>query len=235
MKADSNIEENQVSMTAPLSNNTELSKGNRIAVLFANPMLDKVMAVIAILPFVVTALLILRRGILDVVRLTLLVQWLVFVVTMLIRRTPVRVTTKFWYWLLAFVGTYWVWLVAVFTAPGTIIIPHWGSIGLAWLGLIIMVYARVSLGRNIGLVPAQRQLVTTGAYRLVRHPIYTAMFVNYLAFALNAYSPGNVIIAVVGALWFVIKSFVEEWFLSADPEYVEYMQRVRWRWIPWIV
>jgi len=35
--------------------------------------------------------------------------------------------------------------------------------------------------------------------------------------------------------WLVIKSFVEEGFLRADPQYTAYLQRVRWRWVPGIV
>ena len=227
--------ENQISGTAQLSGSTGHPPGSRIAALLANPLFDKIMAVLAILPFILTAVLFMVMGTMGVVQVAMIVQWLVVAVTFLSRRTAVRITTNPWFWLLAFVATYWLWLTAVITAKGTALIPHWCSVVLALLGLAIAFYARLSLGRNIGLVPAQRRLVTTGAYGLVRHPIYTAIFVNYLAFVLDAYSPGNVLIAVLGVFWYVIKSIVEERFLAADPEYADYMQRVRWRWLPWIV
>ena len=106
---------------------------------------------------------------------------------------------------------------------------------LSWVGLVIAVYARLSLGRNIGFVPAQRQIVTTGAYGLVRHPIYTGAFVNYIALLLARYAPATLILVALGIFWFLIKSVVEERFLRADPEYAAYMARVRQRWIPGVV
>lgn len=218
-----------------LSKCDEPSLSSRIFAFLANPVVDKTIAVLACLPFLLALYMRLRAGTLDIVRINLSIQNLILVVTMLIRRTPVRVTTNPWLWLLAFVATYWLFLTATVTAPGTVIAPRWFSVGLSWLGLAITVYARVSLGRNIGLVPAQRQLVTTGAYGLVRHPIYTAMFVTYLSVALLSYSPGNVVIIGLGVLWFVIKSFIEERYLAADPEYAEYMRRVKWRWLPGII
>lgn len=227
--------ENQISGAAQLSGNAGPSPGSRITALLTNPVFDKIMAVLAILPFLATAVLFTVLGTMNVTQVAMIIQWLVVAVTFLSRRTVVRITTNPWLWLLAFVATYWLWLTAVIAAKGIALIPHWYSAALALLGLAIAVYARLSLGRNIGLVPAQRRLVTTGAYGLVRHPIYTAIFVNYLAFALESYSPGNVLIAVLGVFWYVIKSIIEERFLAADPAYAAYMQRVRWRWLPRII
>jgi protein-S-isoprenylcysteine O-methyltransferase Ste14 len=44
---------------------------------------------------------------------------------------------------------------------------------VALVALLFSMWARLSLGRNIGFVPAKREIVTAGAYRYVRHPIYT--------------------------------------------------------------
>jgi protein-S-isoprenylcysteine O-methyltransferase Ste14 len=44
-----------------------------------------------------------------------------------------------------------------------------------------------------------------------------------------------VLILGLGILWFLIKSIVEENFLRADPQYAAYLQRVRARWIPFVV
>jgi hypothetical protein len=48
-------------------------------------------------------------------------------------------------------------------------------------------------------------------------------------------TPRNVLILGLGILWFLIKSIVEENFLRADPQYAAYLQRVRARWIPFVV
>ncbi|HBV96484.1 MAG: hypothetical protein JL50_13820 [Peptococcaceae bacterium BICA1-7] len=222
-------------MDTPLTKAAGPSLNSRISAFLANPLVDKTFAVLACLPFLYIIYLRLRAGTLDIVRINICIQNLIVIVTMLARRTPVRVTINPWFWLLAFIATYWLFLTATVTAPGTAIAPRWFSVGLSWFGLAITVYARLSLGRNIGLVPAQRQLVTTGAYGLVRHPIYTSMFITYLSIALLSYSPGNIVIIGLGVIWFVIKSFIEEGYLAADPEYAEYMRRVRWRWLPGII
>jgi protein-S-isoprenylcysteine O-methyltransferase Ste14 len=54
-----------------------------------------------------------------------------------------------------------------------------------------MIYARLSLGRSIGYVPADRGIITSGPYRFVRHPIYSGLFVTLFAFLLRAYLPLN--------------------------------------------
>jgi protein-S-isoprenylcysteine O-methyltransferase Ste14 len=96
------------------------------------------------------------------------------------------------------------------------------------------VWARLSLGRNIGFVPAQREIVTGGAYSYVRHPIYTGLFLAAIGVALRAYTLRNVVILGFGIFWLMIKSIVEENFLRADQQYAAYLQRVRARWIPFV-
>ena len=160
----------------------------------------------------------------------------VLIVTMLIRRAPKRVTPNPWYWLLAFVASYWLVFIIFFLQRGNALVANWITNSLAILGLVVMLWARISLGRNIGLVPAQRELVHSGAYAFMRHPVYTAFLLTSTAFVLRAYSPLNVLLMGLGVFWFIpIKSLVEENFLRADPQYAAYMQKVRARWIPFFV
>jgi protein-S-isoprenylcysteine O-methyltransferase Ste14 len=160
----------------------------------------------------------------------------VLIVTMLIRRAPKRVTPNPWYWLLAFVASYWLVFIIFFLQRGNALVANWITNALAILGLLVMLWARISLGRNIGLVPAQRELVHSGAYAFMRHPVYTAFLLTSTAFVLRAYSPLNVLLMGLGVFWFIpIKSLVEENFLRADPQYAAYMQKVRARWIPFVI
>jgi protein-S-isoprenylcysteine O-methyltransferase Ste14 len=70
----------------------------------------------------------------------------------------------------------------------------------------------------------------------MRHPVYTSGFLAALAFLLRAYSPQNALLLGFGVFWFIpVKSLVEEDFLRADPQYADYMRRVRARWIPFVV
>jgi protein-S-isoprenylcysteine O-methyltransferase Ste14 len=160
----------------------------------------------------------------------------ILIITMVIRRPPKRVTPNPWYWLLAFVASYWLVFILFFLQKGKPLAANWITNSLAILGLAVMLWARFSLGRNIGLVPAQRELVHSGAYAFMRHPVYTGLLVTSIAFVLRAYSPLNALLMGLGVFWFIpIKSLVEENFLRADPQYAAYMQRVRARWIPFVI
>jgi protein-S-isoprenylcysteine O-methyltransferase Ste14 len=161
---------------------------------------------------------------------------LILVVTMVIRRPPKRVTPHPGYWLLAFVATYWQILVLSLLQQGRPLVANWISGAIAAMSLLIVIWARVSLGRNIGFVPAQRELVNSGAYAYMRHPVYTGGLLAAIAFLLRAYSPQNALLLGLGVFWFIpVKSLVEEDFLRADPQYAEYMRQVRARWIPFAI
>ncbi len=188
--------------------------------LLADPRVDRTVAVIASLPAAYLIYWRLRQGTLDIVRINLILQSVLLIATMVARRPPIRVTLNPWFWLLAFVATYWITFAALVAPAGTPIAPHWLILALSWLGLIIAAYARLSLGRNIGFV---------------RHPIYTATFVNYAALFLLRSSRGTGMLVALGIFWFLIKSVVEERFLRTDPAYAAYMARVRHRWIPGVL
>ena len=209
-------------------------QSSRFMEFITTPWVDKTIAVIAVIP---TSLELYRRytaGNLSFPRAVLGIQGFILIVTMVFRRTPVRVTPNPWYWLLAFVATYGLILVNAFAWTGRPIVPSMVSNGLALLSAAIFIYARLSLGRSIGFVPANRGIVTRGAYQYVRHPIYTGLFVAMVALVFRSYSRATLLAASIIVVLFMIKSVVEERFLRADPEYAAYMQRVRKRWIPGI-
>jgi protein-S-isoprenylcysteine O-methyltransferase Ste14 len=85
-------------------------------------------------------------------------------------------------------------------------------------GLAFAVWARLHLGRNWGMPMTERaepELVTSGPYRLVRHPIYTGILVGVLgtALAVNLYYliPLGILTA-----YFVFSATVEERMLTAS-------------------
>jgi protein-S-isoprenylcysteine O-methyltransferase Ste14 len=108
---------------------------------------------------------------------------------MVMRRPPKRVTPNPGYWLLAFVASYWLSFSILLLQKVRPLAASLITDSLAVLGLLVVVWARLSLGRNIGLVPAQRELVQAGAYAYMRHPVYTGVLISHLAFVLRAYSP----------------------------------------------
>ena len=199
-----------------------------------DPRLDRLVAAVASLPFVYMLYYRLAYEGFDLPRVAIAINFALLIGTMVVRRPPVRVTPKPLYWVTAFVATYWGFMTLGFAERGEPIAPTLVTHGLALASLVVSASARLSLGRNIGFVPAQRELVTSYAYGVVRHPIYTGLFLSLTAFVLRAWSPTNLFLSVVPAVLFVIKSFMEERFLGEDPAYRRYMDRVRFRWIPGI-
>ena len=216
-----------------VATHTRLSSLNQVLAL---PWLDRAIALIAIVPVVWLTYYRLENWHFGLPLLLSVAANLLLIATMIIRRPPVRVTPNPFFWVLAFVATYWPVMILTLVQQGRPVAAQWITDGLALIGFAITVWARLSLGRNIGFVPAQRKLVTTGAYGHMRHPIYTGVLFLYAAFALRAYSSRNVLLFALGVFWFIpIKSLVEESLLRQDLEYAAYMERVPARWIPFLL
>ncbi|HLY05478.1 MAG TPA: methyltransferase [Rhizomicrobium sp.] len=203
--------------------------------MLATPWLDRLVAAFACIPFARSLWHELHSFGLNPAWIVANANFVLLVATMVVRRTPTRVTMHPVLWLLAFVATYWLFMFGRFADVGVRAAAPWLIFALSVGSFLISVWARASLGRSIGLVPANRGLVTTGAYRYMRHPIYTGIYLAYAALALQNWSLRNAAIFGIGAGLFVIKSFVEEAFLRHDAEYAHYMARVRWRWVPYVI
>lgn len=105
------------------------------------------------------------------------------------------------------------------------------SAALVACGLGTAVWARVTLGRNWGMPmteKAQPELVTSGPYRLVRHPIYSGIVLATVGTAL-AVGVGWLVVAVVMGVYFGYSAAVEERTLIAQlPEaYRRYQSRTK--------
>lgn len=104
---------------------------------------------------------------------------------------------------------------------GTLAVHSWilAGIGAALVaaGLGLAIWARIHLGRNWGMPMTQRvepELVTSGPYRLVRHPIYSGLLLAVLGTALTRNLFGLLLVLAVGA-FFIYSASVEERNLAA--------------------
>jgi protein-S-isoprenylcysteine O-methyltransferase Ste14 len=84
-------------------------------------------------------------------------------------------------------------------------------------GLGLAAWARVYLGRNWGMPMTEKrepELVTSGPYRFVRHPIYSGLLLGLLgtAFATNIY--WLIALILIGA-YFIYSATVEERLMGA--------------------
>jgi protein-S-isoprenylcysteine O-methyltransferase Ste14 len=103
----------------------------------------------------------------------------------------------------------------VFKGHGTATANPWLlGIGLAIfvLGLALAVWARVYLGRNWGMPMSQRaepELVTTGPYGSIRHPIYSGIILGMVGTAI-AVSPYWLNAAAILGAYFLFSAVIEE-------------------------
>jgi protein-S-isoprenylcysteine O-methyltransferase Ste14 len=208
---------------------------DRFTTLLGNRWIDRAIAALAVLPFGYVLWIDIATGQLTIPRFAIIFQLALLIVTMLLRTPPVRVTTNPLFWIVAFVASYYGFLTATFLGSGRPLVASALTDGLSVLSVLGDVWARLSLGRNIGFVPAQRRLVRSGPYRFVRHPIYSALFLAEACVVLESFSWVNLALSLVFLGLFVVKTLMEESFLREDPEYERYMREVRYRWIPGVL
>jgi protein-S-isoprenylcysteine O-methyltransferase Ste14 len=110
--------------------------------------------------------------------------------------------------------------------------PELVTVIISAAGLTFAIAGKVSLGRSFGLMPANRGIVSTGLYRLVRHPIYMGYLITHVAFLAANPTMWNTAMLVVADLALLMRAKCEEQTLARDPAYRAYLGRVRWRVLP---
>lgn len=121
------------------------------------------------------------------------------------------------------------WL-ALWGAPYTGITSLVGGV-LFVAGILVAATGAINLGKNLTPLPDPKEhatLVVTGAYRIVRHPIYSGITFISFGWALWLHSWLTLAYALVLFAFFDIKSRREERLLVAKfPEYASYRKHVR--------
>jgi len=103
---------------------------------------------------------------------------------------------------------------------------------ISTIGVLIVIAGKVTIGRSFGLVPANRGVVASGPYSIVRHPIYAGYLLTHAATLALFPSVWNVAIIVIADTALVFRALAEERVLSADSEYQSYCGRVAWHLVP---
>jgi protein-S-isoprenylcysteine O-methyltransferase Ste14 len=98
------------------------------------------------------------------------------------------------------------------------------------LGLVTL----LNLGKSFGILIALRKVKTRGLYGLVRHPMYATDILLRIGFLVSHLNPFTGLVFVLSTACYVYRAVLEERFLSQDPAYREYMQKVRCRFIPFV-
>jgi protein-S-isoprenylcysteine O-methyltransferase Ste14 len=112
----------------------------------------------------------------------------------------------------------------------------WPTVGgvLVTIAAVLSLASLLTLGRGFGVRPALRRLATRGPYRLLRHPIYFAYVLADIGYNLIEWTPGTVLLMLVGWASLVYRIRAEERVLSQDAAWTAYSASVRYRLIPWL-
>jgi protein-S-isoprenylcysteine O-methyltransferase Ste14 len=112
---------------------------------------------------------------------------------------------------------------------GVAIIPLYIAAPVQFLALWIVIWGKMSLGRSFAILPANRGVVTEGAYRWVRHPIYAGYLMGHVLFLLSSFSFYNLAAYALISCLQMHRILREEAILARTQEYQDYMGRVRYR------
>ena len=105
---------------------------------------------------------------------------------------------------------------------------------IIFISNILGVITIINLGRSFGILIAMREIKTNGLYSFVRHPMYGTDILLRIGFIVNHFTPVSVILIVVSILCYLYRAILEEKYLSKEEDYKLYMNKVRYRFIPFV-
>jgi protein-S-isoprenylcysteine O-methyltransferase Ste14 len=162
--------------------------------------------------------------------LLLLVSEALVVVLTIVRRPTERVDRSAIARITAVVSTIGPPLFRVGESAG--LLPDSFTAMISVVGLCLIIAGKLTLGRSFGIVAANRGVVATGPYLVVRHPIYAGYLITHAAFLIAHPSALNIVLAVTADTALVVRALVEERTLEMDESYRTYCQRVAWHFVP---
>lgn len=107
-------------------------------------------------------------------------------------------------------------------------------VGIFVTGSFLTAIAFLFLGKGIGIRANFRQLAQRGPYRIVRHPVYLGEFLMGVACLISA--PNIAAFASFGGLilFQLLRIQAEEKALQASSQFERYVQRTKWRLVPFV-
>ncbi|MDC8001212.1 isoprenylcysteine carboxylmethyltransferase family protein [Aequorivita todarodis] len=187
-------------------------------------------------------------------KIALHLAWLVFLIVWIIGALQTKKTDKqepllkrfLWYWFPLIIAglllgpTEWfmgMWIRENFVEHTNLV----GIIGasIAWLGTLLACWSRFSLGKNWSVsvqLKKDHELITTGPYKIIRHPIYTAILLLFIGNTLivGDYRAILAILIVFFSLWRKLK-LEEQWLTEHfGKTYIDYKAKTK-ALFPWVL
>lgn len=128
-------------------------------------------------------------------------------------------------------------LVLLMIVTNWLTLPWWSFLLLGISAFLAFWAMALMKPGNFNVVPypvVNGNLVTAGPYRVIRHPMYTSIFIFALALLAGQFDYYKLIISIVMVADLVVKMIFEEGLLCEHfPGYKSYMQRTK-RVIPFV-
>jgi protein-S-isoprenylcysteine O-methyltransferase Ste14 len=110
------------------------------------------------------------------------------------------------------------------------LLPFWLGAAVTFAGLLFAIWAREYLGSNwsrSATIKQDHELIDTGPYAVVRHPIYTGILAGFrgMAIAISQVRGFIVLVLIFVAFWMKLR-MEEQWMRSQSGEaYAAYAYR----------
>ncbi len=162
--------------------------------------------------------------------------WLAYNVTIsllfLIRVRPSVVSMNPFHWAVALITSF----SGFFFRQGANsrpILLFWAEV-LIVFAILLGIVTAIILDRSYDFLPALRHVKTKCVYQIVRHPMYVSSIIIKLGYVLKNASMYNSVLLFVIIVLYDRRARFEEDIMSHDDSYVEYMKKVKYRFIPGI-
>jgi protein-S-isoprenylcysteine O-methyltransferase Ste14 len=187
-------------------------------------LLSAIAQIMALRPFMNTAASIDPSYLIDItMRLSTVVFFLLMAAAVILRTTPSKKASGFEPRVSALIGTFILYSIVLFPRHDLSASAEVISASLMMIGNVGAVAALARLGRSFSLMAETRQLVTSGPYRFVRHPLYLAEEIATIGLFMQFASFWTAVLVVVQFVFQLRRMHNEEAVLSKTfPQYTTY-------------